>query len=182
MVRCHGLLAASARTRPPTDEAIRAAAASRRLDDAFRSYLAQRGTKPASLAEMTSLVNGVVGLRVAADAVLDLWERDDGCAGGDRAAARAEVLATTSLVVSWYQALAASLAGGSKAPEPLARDELADSRLVEALRQDLLGSDTRAGATAARMIWTGDYLDALRRLQVMVAGPRGPSTSPLPGR
>ena len=36
---------------------------------------------------MTSLVTGVVGLRLAGDAVLDLWQPDD-AAGGDRAAAR----------------------------------------------------------------------------------------------
>jgi hypothetical protein len=67
----------------PTDEAIRAAAAARRLDDTFRSYLAERGAKPVPLAEVTSLVTGVVGLRLAGDAVLDLWQHDDE-AGGDR--------------------------------------------------------------------------------------------------
>jgi hypothetical protein len=54
----------------PTDEAIRAAAAARRFDDAFRSCLAERGAKPVPLAEVTSLVTGVVGLRLAGDAVL----------------------------------------------------------------------------------------------------------------
>jgi len=39
-----------------------AAAAARRLDDAFRGYLAERGAKPVPLAEVTSLVNGVAGL------------------------------------------------------------------------------------------------------------------------
>ena len=78
----------------PTDEALRAAAAARRLDDTFRSYLAERGAKPVPLAEVTSLVTGVVGLRLAGDAVLDLW-RPDGAAGGDRTAARQELLAST---------------------------------------------------------------------------------------
>ena len=59
---------------------MRAAAAARRLDDAFRGYLAERGAKPVPLAEVTSLVTGVGGLRLAADAVLDLWQRDDGSA------------------------------------------------------------------------------------------------------
>ena len=76
----------------PTDESSRAAAAARRLDDTFRGYLAERGAKPVPLAEVTSLVTGVGGLRLAADAVLDLWRRDDGAAAGDRAAARAELL------------------------------------------------------------------------------------------
>jgi uncharacterized membrane protein YccC len=60
MGRCDSL----ARPAPaPTDEAIRAAAAARRLDDTFRSYLAERGAKPVPLAEVTSLVTGVVGRR-----------------------------------------------------------------------------------------------------------------------
>ena len=62
----------------PTDESSRAAAAARRLDDTFRGYLAERGAKPVRLAEVTRLVTGVSGLRLAADAVIELWDRDDG--------------------------------------------------------------------------------------------------------
>ena len=40
--------------------------------------------KPVPLAAVTGLVTGVVGLRLAGDAVLDLWQRGD-AAGGDRA-------------------------------------------------------------------------------------------------
>ena len=72
-------------TPPPTNEAANAAAASRRLDDAFRGYLAERGSKPMPLAEVTSLVTGVAGLRLAADAVLELWQRTT---HGRRATAR----------------------------------------------------------------------------------------------
>jgi hypothetical protein len=59
----------------PADDAFRAAAAARRLDAAFRTYLAERGAKPIPLAEVTRLVTGVAGLRLAADAVLDLDRR-----------------------------------------------------------------------------------------------------------
>ena len=44
-------------------DAARAAAASRRLDDAFRTYLAERGAKPFPLADVAGLVTGVAGLR-----------------------------------------------------------------------------------------------------------------------
>jgi Fusaric acid resistance protein-like len=157
----------------PTDDALRAAAASRRLDDAFRSYLAERGAKPVPLAEMTSLVTGTAGLRLAADAVLDLWQRDDGTAGGDRSEARRELIASADLVHNWYDGLAASLAGRRRPPEPLAHDKRADGRLVDAVRRDLRGEDGQATATAVRMIWTGDHLDAVRRLQASLAGPAG---------
>jgi hypothetical protein len=36
------------------------------------------------------------------------------------------------------------------------------------VRHDLRGEDGNASATAVRMIWTGDHLDALRRLQRVI--------------
>ena len=45
------------------------------------------------------------------------------------------------------------------------RDPQADSRLVRAVQHDLRDEDGKATATAVRMIWTGDHLDAVRRLQ-----------------
>ncbi len=155
---------------PPIGEASQAAAASRRLDDAFRSFLAERGAKPIPLAEVAALVNGVVGLRLAADAVLDLWQRDD-AAGGDRAAARRELLTSTRLMVDWYQRFAESLSGRAEVPAPLAHDAQADARLLEAVSGDLRRSDGHASGAAARMIWTGDHLDAARRLQEQLVGP-----------
>ena len=156
---------------PATDEATRAAAAARRLDDTFRGYLAERGAKPVPLAEVTTLVTGVVGLRLAGDAVLDLWQLDDDPVGGDRAAARGELHASAERMAGWYSDFAASLAGTGDVPEPLNHDGAADQRLVEAVGHDLSGEDGRATATAVRMIWTGDHLDAARRLQAMLAAP-----------
>ncbi len=145
----------------PAAEAVQAAAASRRLDDTFRTYLAERGMKPAPLAEVTSLVTGVVGLRLAGDAVLDLWQRD-GARGGDRAAASEELLATTDRMTRWYGDFAAGLTGDGAVPDPQPADAAADDRLVAAAGHDL---------TAVRMLWTGDHLDAARRLQAMLAEP-----------
>jgi uncharacterized membrane protein YccC len=155
----------------PESEAERAAATARRLDDTFRSYLAERGEKPLPLAEMTSLVSGVGGLRLAADAVLDIWQREDGSARGDRSAARGELLRSSELVKRWYEDLAASLLDGRRPREPLPHDRVADGRLLEAVRRDLQGDDGNASATAVRMIWTGDHLDAVRRLQRLIVEP-----------
>jgi hypothetical protein len=149
---------------------MRAAAASRRLDDAFRGFLAERGEKPVSLAELSTLVTGVAGLRLAGDAVLDLWQgAQDG--DGDRAAARAALRARSDVTVGWYDTFAASLVGRAPVPEPLAHDDSADARLLDAVRDDLVAADGRATATAVRMIWTGDHLDAARRLQRSLVGP-----------
>jgi uncharacterized membrane protein YccC len=154
----------------PTNEAIEAAAAARRLDDTFRTYLAERSAKPVPLAEVTSLVTGVVGLRLAGDAVLDLWQGavDDDL---DRPAARDELAATSDEVTRWYGDFAASLTSGGEVPEPLDHDAAADHRLVAAVDGDLHGADSHAMSTAVRVIWTGDHLDAARRLQATLAGP-----------
>jgi uncharacterized membrane protein YccC len=156
---------------PPTAEAVRAAAAARRLDDTFRNYLAERGAKPLPLAHVTTLVTGVAEVRLAADAVLDLWQRDDGVAVGDRRAARAELMKSADQVQGWYDGLAGSLLDRQQLLDPLPHDLVADGRLVEAVRHDLQGEDGRATATAVRMIWTGDHLDAVRRLQQAIIGP-----------
>src|SRR5215470_13185951 len=164
-------------------DATKAAAASRRLDDAFRTYLAERGTKRLPLADVAGLVTGVVGLRLEADAVLDLWRGDDGQAGGDAAAAQHQILGTAERVTGWYDDLATIVITGGELPQPLAQDEAADGRLVRAVRRDLLGDDGRASATAVRMIWTGDHLDVVRRLQAAILAPvRATAGPPAGGR
>jgi uncharacterized membrane protein YccC len=155
---------------PPQEAAAEAAAAARRLDDTFRGYLTERGSKPIPLSEVTSLVTGVVGVRLAADAVLDLWN-GGGASGGDRAAARGELLSSAEHLTGWYDHFASSLTGGESVPDPLARDQVADGRLVAAVAHDLRDADGHGTATGVRVIWTGDHLDAVRRLQEMLVDP-----------
>jgi uncharacterized membrane protein YccC len=155
----------------PSAAATRSAAAARRLDDAFRSYLAEGGAKPVPLADVTSLVTGAAALRLTADAVLDLWQRDEHQAEGDRTAASTQLQATSSQITSWYDRLSASLADDDAVPSPLAQDEDADAHFVEAVRHDLVDAEGNANATAVRMIWTGDHLDAVRRMQAVLADP-----------
>jgi uncharacterized membrane protein YccC len=162
---------AGAPTAPePTGEAMRAAASSRRLDDAFRGYLSERGSKPLPMAEVTRLVTGPAGLRLAGDAVLDLWRRD-GAPEGDRANARRELNVGSERLTDWYDTFATSLTGAGAVPDPLPADEVADGRLVDAVSRDLRDGDGRATATGVRVIWTGDHLDAARRLQDMLVPP-----------
>jgi hypothetical protein len=169
---------------PPelASDAARSAAASRRLDDAFRTYLAERGAKRMPLADVAGLVTGVAGLRLEADAVLDLWRGGNGPAGGNVAAARHEILGTAERVTDWYAGLAATMITGGELPPPLAHDKAADGRLVRAVRRDLLGDDGRASATAVRMIWTGDHLDVVRRLQAAIISPARATGQPAAGR
>jgi hypothetical protein len=72
----------------------------------------------------------------------------------------------------------------ARAPyQPVAHDKAADGRLVRAVRRDLLGDDGTASATAVRMIWTGDHLDVVRRLQAAIISPaRATAGQPAAGR
>ena len=165
MARCEPCAPGTVPPDPPTAPALRAAAASRRLDDTFRNFLAEHGAKPIPLPDVTRLVTGIAGLRLTADAVLDLWSRDDGMTRGDRSAARREVLTSVDQINAWYADLAVSLVDGSPVLDPLQHDLVADGRIIDAVRHDLRDADGRATATAVRMIWTGGHLDASRRLQ-----------------
>ena len=147
-----------------------AAAAARRLDDAFRSYLAERGRKHVPLADMTTLVTGVVGLRLAADAVISLWRQaGDARLDADGAQARIELLGAADRVTEWYRRLADGLDRGETIPGPVQRNPRAAARLVESVRRDLADEDGQATANAVRIIWTGDHVDAARRLQPSLA-------------
>ncbi len=156
-------------TASPRAQAQQAAAAARRLDDTFRGYLTERGVKPLPMCDVTSLVTGVAGLRLAGDAVLDLWIGD--ARGGDRSAARRELLSAADHVAGWYDRFARSIAQGELVPDPLSPDKVAAGRLVEAVTRDLRGTDGFATATGVKVIWTGDHLDAVRRLQETLVEP-----------
>jgi hypothetical protein len=87
------------------------------------------------------------------------------------AAARHEILGTAERVTGWYDSLATTMITGGELPQPLAHDKATDGRLIQAVRRDLLGNDGRASAIAVRMIWTGDHLDVVRRLQAAIISP-----------
>ncbi|HEY4571210.1 MAG TPA: FUSC family protein, partial [Kribbella sp.] len=148
-------------------DARRASAAARRLDDAFRTYLAERGAKSVPLSEMTTLVTGVVAVRLAADAVLELWERstDDLLPPTDREAAHVELLVLAERVRQWYADFATALEGNGDVPEPLPPDHPTKTHLIEAVRRDLHDELGQATPTAIRILWTSDHLDVVRRLQ-----------------
>jgi hypothetical protein len=157
----------------PRALAVQAAASARRLDDTFRGYLVERGAKKLPLSGLTTLVTGVAGVRLAADAVLDLWDEDGDAPGrdGDRAAARRELLQAADHLSSWYARFASSLNGVADVPDPLPAETVTDGRLVDAVASDLKDGDGHATATGVRVIWTGDHLDAVRRLQETLVGP-----------
>ncbi|MGZ4658649.1 MAG: FUSC family protein [Blastococcus sp.] len=147
----------------------RAAAAARRLDDAFREYLAERGRKRLSLAEVASLLTGVAGLRLTAEAVVELWSGSDG-GRPDTPRAQLELIIATERVTTWYAAMAQAIAGAGTVPRSIPQDSGSATRLVEALSEDLgpLAAGAGVKAQTVRLVWTSDHVDAARRLQDLV--------------
>ncbi|MFJ3760036.1 FUSC family protein [Streptomyces sp. NPDC090080] len=169
LLRCDGLAAPSATS---GEDRRSAAAAARRLDDAFRGFLAERGTKRLPLPEVARMVNSVTAVRLTGDAIADLWSREGYRPSGDRAAARAAVLGVCEPIAAWFERSGRALAGRASVPERTVGPREADQALEQALRREL-AADGAAGdaASVVRMIWTADHLDALRLLQAQLIGP-----------
>jgi uncharacterized membrane protein YccC len=155
----------------PHHAGTRAAAAARRLDDSFRGFLSERVANVSARAEITSLLTGVVRIRFAADAVLELWAHDTGRGDGDHAHARELLVAGAETEVDWYRSFAGSLVGVGQVPQPLGQDPDLDDRIAIAVSRDLLAADGFATSSAVRLVWTGDHIDSARRLQDALVGP-----------
>jgi len=154
----------------PRQQALRAAAAARRLDDAFRTYLGERGSKQRPLAEVSASVGGVAGVRLASDAILDLWRRQE-AAGDEREGARRSLEGSLTRLDGWYEQLASSLVAREPLPAPTPSDPEDRHRLADVVADDLGDASGHIVARAVRIIWTGDYLDVVRRLESVIVGP-----------
>lgn len=166
-----GLQPPARRSPQPVDEAgtARAAAAARRLDDAFRTYLCERASKPVPVTAIARLVSGVTALRVNGGALIELWRSGDAVAPRTATAGEELRLASRRLR-DWYGELARGIAGPAPVPEPLPGDDAGAARLVDSLHRHL-GDPAPDGAAVVHLIWTADHLDALRRLQVLLVDP-----------
>ncbi len=156
----------SARHSVPSDDRERAAAASRRLDDAFRTYLVERGSKPVPLSNVSMLVSGVTMLHFAADAVADLWLHHDHDDGRWRLA-HERLDDTSKSIAEWYDEFASRFEG-ENASKDLAPQSGDDRELVSAVREELARSKEPDLEGAVRILWTADHLVAARRLETSV--------------
>jgi fusaric acid resistance family protein len=162
LTRCDATCKAEAES--PDTQRREAVNAARRLDDGFRQFLAERGTKHISLADIATLITAVAVLRRTADSICALWA-DDTPASGDRTAARVEILQASQTTTTWFDGVAVALLESGIVPSPLAPDPGAAQRLIIAVRRDLLDGDGSANAIAVKMIWTLDHLQALQQTQ-----------------
>jgi uncharacterized membrane protein YccC len=155
-------------------------AAGRRLDDALRQYLAERGAKTAPLRELTAAANGATRLRLAGEAIT-LTRRQakaPGAVGRPLIGTLDLVTEQATSVADWYVAFAR---GGAfdeahrvdRLPPPPDTRCFIDATLAS-LRRDLASSgsagspDNRptdeSAEQARRLLWTSLYLEDLRVL------------------
>jgi uncharacterized membrane protein YccC len=149
-------------------------AAGRRLDDALRQYLAERGTKSVPLADLTGVANGAIRLRLAGEAITGLRLRDHGVADAhDHLSASNTLLhSEADSVHDWYVAVADALdphRPGSTPPPP--RESIPFEDVLETLRRDLMVSVAAGADTehAKSLLWTSLYLQDMRTLESRLA-------------
>lgn len=147
--------------------------AARRLDDALRQFLAERGAKNISPADLASVVLAVGAVRRSADAICELWARNESPSEGDRAAAHAELHRTQHDIVAWYEQVASALTGSTPAPGPTPPSDATAARLLRAVADDLEAGDPQRASAAIKLIWTHDHLEIVRRLESVVLEPLG---------
>lgn len=156
----------------------RAAAASRRLDDAFRNLLAERGPKPSSLLAIIDLVTGVTTLRMTADAVAGLWEHATSQRmSSENIQARHLLLKNSKRVTEWYLNLSRSLDGKSDVPSPLKHFTWDTEGLVESVGHELRENKSQTADNMLRLMWTVGHLRSACRLQARVAAAASPNHS-----
>jgi uncharacterized membrane protein YccC len=151
----------------PATELREMLAAGRRLDDALRQYLAERGPKNVPLAELTATANGAVRLRLAGEAISGMpvapsdpqhpFAESTGLVTGQSAAVR-----------DWYMAVADALDPRStdrSGPGPQAADCIAE--MLGALHRDLSAGALHDGDTehAKQLLWTSLHLQDLRAFE-----------------
>jgi uncharacterized membrane protein YccC len=151
----------------PTVELREMLAAGRRLDDALRQYLAERGPKNVPLAELTATANGAVRLRLAGEAISGMPAISS---DPDHAFAESTGLVTgqSAAIRDWYTSVADALDPRStdrSAPGPQAADCIHE--MLGALHRDLTAGPLHDGDTehAKRLLWTSLHLQDLRAFE-----------------
>jgi uncharacterized membrane protein YccC len=161
--------------RPEPEMHGAAQAASLRLDDALRQYLAERGAKRMQLEGITALANGATRLRLAAYAVTGLGitypdtEPDvpDPILDGPIAVLRDR----TGQVTSWFGGLADVLDGAHDTAPPVEAEPSEPSFLEIVLPAvDQCGDPDRA-ARAERLLWSGQYVGDVSQVRTSLIAP-----------
>jgi hypothetical protein len=153
------------------DAAGSARSSSLRLDDAFRTYLNERGSKALPLADVAALVSGVARLRLASDWAVELWREPGSIPTEAQGTVRLELVGADREIHGWFDRFETTLRQRRPSPDPVTLDHRTTARLLAPVRTALASDDEGAPWSAVRVAWTGDLLDAVRLLQSTLAAP-----------
>ena len=161
--------------RPEPEMHGAAQAASLRLDDALRQYLAERGAKRMQLEGITALANGATRLRLAAYAVtgLGITYPDTEPDVPDPILDRPITVLRdrTGQITTWFGGLADVLAGARNTAPPVETEPSEASFLDIVLPAvDRCGDPDRA-ARAERLLWSGQYVGDVSQVRSGLVAP-----------
>lgn len=139
--------------------------AARRLDDAFREYLSERGSKSVSLADVSDLIAGVTAVRMTADSIQELWNARTSAGSGDQTVLREALSQAVDSITRWYGQLSEVLVGAQGSLSAPSDFTFSVQEIVDAVRVDLTDEDGHGTDAAFKIVWTDDYLRQLHDLQ-----------------
>jgi uncharacterized membrane protein YccC len=142
-----------------------AQAAARRLDDAFREYLSERGAKSASLADVGTLIASVTAVRTTADSILELWSAHDLKGSNERHVVREALSQGVESVAVWFTELSHVLVHEHESLVEPNEFDVSLQELINSVRQELSDIEGNGTVVAFKIVWTDDYLRQLHDLQ-----------------
>jgi uncharacterized membrane protein YccC len=144
---------------------------SRRLDDALRQYLSERGGAHVELVDVTALAAGASRVRRTARSLAALAPDADDSPLLERGA---RALADdVRQVHDWYDGLGRALAAGEDAPPLPTRDGTAQEHVLRCASRAVAERDANAIAAAFALLWASLHLDDLWRLERRLTAPAG---------
>ncbi len=156
----------------PAEQAARAAGvAVRRLDDAFRQYLAEGSAKRVNMDSVATLVGGARRVQRTGRSLRALIHMTDGSALGEQCARSLD--GELERVHDWYTSLGDAVLGAIPPPEQHRRDVRGRRHVLECAREAVSSEDDARIHAALGLMWASQYLENLWRLEAHLARPAG---------
>ena len=161
---------------PPVEEQREVMAADRRLDDALRQYLAERGPRRAPVRDLTIAANGAVQIRLAGEAIAVLRPGEGAEPLPRRLAPTVGILQleVTALRTHYHAVADEFEPKARRGALPAETDGDAEAEVLESIRRGVADSapvdrslplDSAEVESGARMLLTGLYLQDMRILE-----------------
>ena len=159
---------------PWTPERIGAMDAARRLDDAYRQFLGERGAKRVPLPVVTGLLTGSARIRLTAvtlEGLPDVAAPEGADPLAEVVAARDAVTRECAAVETWFDDFAVSLASRHPVEVAVPSDDARTAPELTAAWTAVRLSGRRDGVFAVlRLLWVEQRLDDLNQLRADLAG------------